>query len=431
MPQGKIVFHTKSLKARIALFLLIVAALIFGFYAARWQLGDMLAELTSPTDPQVSDIADLAESLAPRDPRAKWLAATAETSVFSTAAIDSSVGLFCDTVRLSPYDFRWWIEYGRSLESAGRSVESEAALSRAIEIAPNYAHPHWQLGNFYLRQNRNDDAFRELSLATRNDPAYRNQVFALVWDYFGHDKSKVEEVAAGAPDVSADLALFYAYRYQAKDALRIWNSIPEQEKPHFQKNAKVLAQVCADIGAFREGVEFSRQAGIDPDAEIEKITDPGFESTLRSKEETFFGWKIDRADGRADIAADTSVIHSGKRSLRITFRNYDRPNFNSIWQNIAIEPGTRYKLNFWVRTENLRSGGPPLMEVLNAGDGKILANSTAFPLGTNDWRQVSVDLTTPNQSDGIIVRTSRSYCGDTCPIAGIVWLDDFEILRVQ
>ncbi|MGH7782981.1 MAG: hypothetical protein ACREO5_03960, partial [Candidatus Binatia bacterium] len=93
MPEGKIVFHTRGLRGRIALFLLIAAALAFGFYAVRWQLGDMLAEHTSSNDPQISDIADLAENLAPSDPRAKWLTATAATSVFSPEAIDRSVDL--------------------------------------------------------------------------------------------------------------------------------------------------------------------------------------------------------------------------------------------------------------------------------------------------------------------------------------------------
>lgn len=430
MPEGKIVFHTRSLMGRGIPFLFIAAALAFGFLAVRWQLGDMLAELTSPSDPQVADIADLAESLAPRDPRAKWLTATAATSVFSPEAIDRSVDLFADTVRLSPNDFLWWVEYGRSLETAGRPGESEAALIRATQIAPNYSHPHWQLGNFYLRQDRTDDAFRELNLATRNDPTYRNQVFSLVWDYFGHDRSKVEQVAAETPDVRSDLALFYAYRYLAADALRIWNSISEKDRPRFQKTARIIAQTCVAIGAFREGIDFSRQAGIDPDADLEKISDPGFESNLRNKDETLFGWRVDRSDGRAEITSDASVKHSEKRSLRITFRTFDRPNFAGLSQNVAIAAGVRYRLSFWIRTENLRSGGPPLIEVANA-DGRVLATSPAFPLATNEWRQLSVEFATPQESDGIVIRTSRSYCGETCPIVGLVWLDDFEIVRTQ
>ena len=93
--------------------------------------------------------------------------------------------MFEETVRLSPHDFRWWIEYGRALERAGHPDQAEPAFLEAIWLAPNYAYPHRQLGNFYLRQGRGDEAFTELRLTTTNNQTYRNQVFALAWDYFG------------------------------------------------------------------------------------------------------------------------------------------------------------------------------------------------------------------------------------------------------
>jgi hypothetical protein len=36
-----------------------------------------------------------------------------------------------------------------------------------------------------------------------------------------------------------------------------------------------------------------------------------------------------------------------------------------------------------------------------------------------------VEFTTSENSNGLFVRTSRGFCGETCPIVGIVWLDDF------
>src|SRR6185369_1561793 len=151
MPEGLIVLDARKLPVKIALLGVVGAALAFAFFAVRWQLGDMLAELTPSTDPNISDVARAARNLAPADPRTSWLAATAETAVFTPEAIDASVGSFEKTVRLSPFDFRWWVEYGRSLERAGHPYDAEIALRQAIKLAPNYAYPHWQLGNFYLR----------------------------------------------------------------------------------------------------------------------------------------------------------------------------------------------------------------------------------------------------------------------------------------
>ncbi|MEP6848201.1 MAG: tetratricopeptide repeat protein [Acidobacteriota bacterium] len=404
---------------------------VFAFFAVRWQLGDMLAELTPSTDPNISQISQAATTLAPSDPRTRWLAATAETSIFTPDAIDASVPMFGETIRLSPFDFRWWIEYGRALERAGQPDEAEEAFRQAITLAPNYAYPHWQLGNFYLREGRGDEAFAELSLTTESNQIYRRQVFALAWDYFGHQSSMVERIAADKPDVRSDLASFFALRSQPADALRIWNSLSDQEKTLYPQTANFIAQALFQVNAFREALEFSRQGGLDPDAAFETINNGGFESSLKSDENIFilFDWKIGRGDGKLDIAIDPAVRHSGARSLRMVFKSYTKQDMYQVWQNLALAARTQYKLSFWLRTENLKSGGPPVIELVNAGDNKLLATSPPFPLGTNGWQPVEMDLATPESSNGVFLRTSRRYCGETCPIVGTIWLDDFEIAK--
>src|SRR5215470_4404243 len=123
MPEGQIVFDSGKTAVRIVLFAVIAASLGFGVFGARWQIGDMLAEQTSVADEQSAEIAEIAASFAPDDPRAKELAAFSANNEFSLESIDRSTALFGDTVRLSPYDFRTWVEYGRSSEQAGRTNE--------------------------------------------------------------------------------------------------------------------------------------------------------------------------------------------------------------------------------------------------------------------------------------------------------------------
>jgi len=430
MSESQLVFDSTKTGTRIVLFGAIAACAAFAFFAVRWQLGSMLAEQTPRSDPNVSEIAEIAQTFAPADPRARWLAAVAANREFDPDRIDISTGLFGWAVRLSPNDFRWWVEYGRSLEQAGRLGDAESALDTAIQFAPNYAQQRWQLGNFYLRQGRAEEAFRELSQAAGNNAIYRDQVFSLVWDYSGNDPGTLEQIVSSEPDVHADLALFYMWRNRPADALRVWRSIPDERKPGFQKIAKTMADISTHSGALREGIEFANGAGFDQDSRPEEISNPGFESVLGDKDETYFGWKIDRGDSRAEFMADSSVKHADNRSLRIVFKNYDRPVFPSLWQNVAVQPNTKYDLSFWVRTDSLRSGGPPQIEVANASDNKVLVVSPAFPLGTNNWTQISVEFSTPDKSYGIYVRSSRSYCGETCPIVGTVWLDDFKLTKL-
>jgi hypothetical protein len=89
-------------------------------------------------------------------------------------------------------------------------------------------------------------------------------------------------------------------------------------------------------------------------------------------------------------------------------------------------------LTFDVRTEELKSGGTPILQVLDAADGTtILAATPALPNGTRDWQKVSLDFKAPANSEAVIVRVSRASCGSdsVCPIFGLVWYDDFNLQR--
>jgi tetratricopeptide (TPR) repeat protein len=429
MSEPFITISSREAKGRLILGVVIVAALIFGWFGIRWQLGTMLAELTPPNEPTAKYAADKAVSLSPRDPLAAWLTAETEKDFFNPANVEVSVQRYENVVRLAPYDYRWWVELGRADEQAEYSDRAELAFRRAAELAPSYAFPRWQLGNFLLRENRPDEAFAELRKITENDLTYREQVFSLAWDYFDHDPSKVEALAADTPEVRSSLSLFYAARGQAADSLRIWNTLNDSQKAAHPQTARTITQALTEKKFYRQGLEFSRQVGIDPDAQAETITNGGFEKALGSPEDNYYGWNVERTDNKLDIATDSSVKHQGNRSLRLNFRTFIKPELGNPWQIVAIEPSSNYTLHFWTRTENLKSAGMPAVEVVDPSDNRLIASSPAIEAGTNDWREFSIEFKAPDAVDGIFIRVARSYCGEACPIVGILWLDDFSLVR--
>ena len=206
---------------RIGLFVMILTAIVFGWFAIRWQLGNMLAELTTPADPNAKGIGQFAKSLAPGDPLPTWLVAGTEKDVFTPEKIESSLQQYEETVRLAPNDYRWWVELGRAREQSATPESAEAAYKRAIEIAPNYTYPHWQLGNFYLRQNRSDEAFTELKKAAQNNLRFRQQVYSIAWDFYEQDIEKVEKLAGDTSEAKVGLARFYATKGRGRDEVRL------------------------------------------------------------------------------------------------------------------------------------------------------------------------------------------------------------------
>ena len=429
MPEPFIRVSSREGKGRLILGVAIVAALGFAWFGIRWQLGTMLAELTPPNEPTAKYAASEAADLSPRDPLAVWLKAETEKDFFNSDNVEASVRRYENVVRLAPDDYRWWVELGRADGQAEYSDRAEMAFRRSVELAPSYAFPRWQFGNFLLRENRPAEAFDELRQITENDLTYREQVFSLAWDYFEHDPAKLEALASDTPEVRSSLALFYAARGQAADSLRIWNTLNDTQKAEHPQTARIIAQALTEKKFYRQGLEFSRQVGIDPDAQSETVTNGGFEKALGTPEDNYYGWNVERTDNKLDIATDSSVKHQGNRALRLNFRTYVRAELGNPWQIVGTQPGTSYVLHFWARTENLKSAGMPTVEVVDPSDNRLIATSPAINAGTNDWQEFSIEFKAPEAVDGVFVRVARSYCGDACPIVGILWLDDFSLNR--
>lgn len=414
------ILDSRKTSVRIGIIAAIIFALVFGWLAIRWQLGNMLAELTLATDQNAAEVAQLAVNFAPDDPLANWLFANTKT-----ANSDAVQGLE-KVVRLSPNDFRWWIELGRAREQAEMPEAAEKAFQKAVELAPDYTFPHWQFGNFYLRQNRTDEAFAELKKAAENNSLYREQVFSIAWDYFEKDIAKLEQIVGDSSVSKADLAKFYAFKERPKDSLRIWNTLSEEDKKNNLTDATLVARVLYDKRFYREAIEFVRQLGIEPDAKAETIQNAGFEKPIGEADITFFSWRVSPI-AKMDVKLDPTQKHEGNRSLRVSFNSYADAALYNIYQTVTVEPKANYRLSFWVRTENLKSGGTPNLEIYNAADSKNIATSAAFPVGTNDWQQIKVEFTAPENAEAVVLRTTRAFCGDNCPIFGTFWYDDFKL----
>jgi len=107
-------------------------------------------------------------------------------------------------------------------------------------------------------------------------------------------------------------------------------------------------------------------------------------------------------------------------------------DFRNVWQVVAVEPGARYRLSFFVKTEELRSAATLSLMVSEPATPDTSLGATA-PLaqGTQDWQPVSFEFTTGPKTEAVLVRIVRVYCAEgVCPIYGKIWYDDFNFERI-
>ncbi len=433
---GRIVnIAAQSVTARILTLFAFVAVLVFVWLCVRAQIGDMLAELTSPTDDGAFQTAQFAKFLAPNDPLANWLATA--TQKYQSRTDDktfpdknSTVEGFTNVVRLSSQDFRWWNELARAREQAEDFAGAEDAFRHALELAPTYTFAHWQLGNFLLRRGRSGEAFAELKKAAESNTVYRDQVYSVVWDYFDNDVAKLTQIAGESASAKISLTKFFALHKRPDESLRIWKTLSPEEKKENIVVGILVAKGLFERKYFRSAVEFVRDLEFENDADFEKIENGSFENPIGAADYIFFGWHVLPIE-KTDAKVDSSQKRVGNKSLRLMFSGYARPDFGNVYQIVAVEPNSRYRLSFWLKTENLKSAGTPTIEIINGNDDKLIIASNPFPEGTNDWQAISVEFKAPANAEGVLVRTSRSFCGENCPIVGTIWYDDFRLETIK
>jgi hypothetical protein len=166
---------------------------------------------------------------------------------------------------------------------------------------------------------------------------------------------------------------------------------------------------------------------------IASVLDSSFEGTI-SRDNSGFGWQPAHDTQGSRLSLDSNQPHSGKQSLRVDFNGDSNPSQSMLTQLVLVEPSTRYRLSFVVRTEEIVTGGLPLVSVSDAGskESQMLAQSSPFKQRSAQWQEYTIDLTTGKTTTAVLISLHRQNCSSgPCPIFGRLWLDDFIIRKMS
>jgi hypothetical protein len=410
--------------------LLLVAAAIWCWFVVSWYLGNMLAEtMTGVGGERDVELAQTAVSLAPDDPLTHWRLANL-TQLKSPANIEQAIPEYEKAVSLSPNDYRFWMTLGIAYEQAGHSEKGEAALKRAVSLAPAYAQSHWYLGNLLLRSGDYEEAFAELRIASLANDQLLPQYYAMVREIYGSDFDSLIKTLGDNPAVRADFTAYLIRRGKFEDGLRLWSTLSPAGRVNNRASADAIITTLLNAQKYYEALNVWNDVA--PTAasrvSIGQMIDGGFEGLSGYGPEMVFAWQV-RTPGGVQISVDPSNAHNGGRSLRIIFQVRTSLTSLGTTQLIPVAPNTEYDFEFYRRTENLESGSTPYVEILQAATGTVLVDSEAAPNGNSGWQRVALTFKTPPDCLAVTVALKRGVCQDTelCPIFGTLWYDDFNL----
>ncbi|MGZ5434754.1 MAG: carbohydrate binding domain-containing protein [Pyrinomonadaceae bacterium] len=417
--------------ARLLLLVPVLLIILVGWFCLRWQVGATVSAVATSDEAPNLELARVAARWAPDDPFVHWQLGAAARREFTEHNLQETLREFEAAVRLSPNDFRYWEELGRALEMTGDRAGAEKALRRALFLAPNYYHPQWRLGNLLLRSNRYEEAFQHLFRAAEANQELWPQVLNLAWQAYDGDVDRIATEACKDPNVRVLFAVYLVGLKHYDHALRLWKTLTPDVRAKVVSPGRNLRKALLDAKEFRAALEVhrdleSREAVPDP----EVFSNGGFEELITLPVTRPFGWTIG-----SNVQAKVSIInegHGGRRSLQIVLSAANRLERINASQTIVVQPNTKYRLEFYARTDKLNSASRPVVWIFDPKHNKGIADSASLPSGTHDWQKYSIDFTM-SDADGIVMMIGCPPCpvGDVCPIFGTVWYDDFILQRTS
>jgi O-antigen ligase len=328
-----------------------------------------------------------------------------------------------------PRDYDLWLQLGHAYRQAGELNSAAAALTRAARYAPHYAAPHWEMGKLLLSLGRRDDAFEEFRAAVRSKPELLKDQIDLAWKEYDGDAIRVIEAVQPQNDPTLlALAQFFAKNGRPVACIQVFRRVTKMSE---RDRAKLVRELMRDK-RFSEAHEVwsggQKQKNNDPQSTSAEINNGSFENDIMQTP-AGFDWMFAQNLAAVAVSLDFNESHSGTHSMRLDFSGNSNPSNHIVSQFVLVQPKTRYTLNFATRTNDIISGGLPLVMVKDAADdGSVLAQSVPLAAGTQGWQKIAVEFNTTAKTAVVLILVRRQQCKtELCPVFGTSWFDDFSL----
>lgn len=381
------------------------------------------------TEPeQLLTAANESSRLAPLDPDAYRARGVAELSVERPveAAID-----YAHSATLRPRHYLLWMDLGRARDQADDIPGAIEAFRKAVQLAPYFAQPRWQLANVLFRAERYDEAFPELRRAIAGDPTLLPLSMELAWAGSNGDAEKFTQMIDPA-NASQRLIVgrFLAKHGKAREAVELFHAtggIAEEDQKELVRELMAAKQFASAYEVWASG-----RTDLTTDANgLATITDGGFESKI-TLGDPGFGWQVNSEVPTFKVALETTIIKEGLRSLRLEWSGESNPSSQLVTQVALVMPNTSYRLTYSAMAKGLISGGLPFIVISDESSREynILGESGVVVETERDWKEYYVDFKTSEDTGAILISLQRRPCESSpCPIFGRVWLDSFSLRK--
>jgi len=337
---------------------------------------------------------------------------------------------------LDSYDPQTWLELAAALELQGRIAEAGACLRQVDLLAPDLPAYQWPIANFYLLQGSIDEAFRHFRVVLAGTSQYDSNVFGLAWKATDDAGKILQQLIPERVTTEFSYLNFLVSGHRLNEAQAVWKRIVAGREAFFPGQSSPY--IDSLVGAQRADEAYQVWTDLQKKGLIRYASSPSEKNLISNGEfedellNFGFAWRIVPVEG-VYAGPDTSTYHSPSRALLVQFPGKQNLQYQHVYQYVKVSPGQSYRLQAFMKTEDITTDSGPRLEVYDAYNAAALNKLTDDLTGTSDgWTSLLLDFATGPKTELIVVRLVRlpSKKFDNL-ISGKVWLDDVQLTPVQ
>ena len=333
---------------------------------------------------------------------------------------------------LSPNNRRYISHLAFACETAGDTQCSDQAWELLSKLCPMVPLYHWHAGQSYLRTARLDESLAEFRVLLDLDSKYGPQVWFALRNVLGPDII-FQKTLAQDSDSETKVAYidFLSDQADYDAAYRTWRLVgPQLHAVSFSTAKPYLEQLIAN-----QRIQEARSVWLDLQKSGIVTTPEGDQNNLvfngdfeQASLNAGFDWR--RTDQMTYLAVDFAApgAYHGAQCLRVDFTVNRNEQYEPTYQIVPVLPNRTYKLEAYVRSEDITSDTGPSLRVSDPQRLSFEEATSETTIGSTSWHPVRLVFSTGPETQTVRVSIWRPR-GRTFPmgISGSFWVDSVSL----
>ncbi len=350
---------------------------------------------------------------------------------FEGADLTLAQEYYVKAVQTNARSSRYWMDLASAYEQAGEIARAQEAFEKARADYPISAEVKWNYGNFLLRQGEVSQGFSQVRRAIDTDPGLIPLAISRCWHSSPDVNRLLDEVLPADVDAYFSALDFFSFAHDVDSGLKVWSRLLTLGKtlslkrvsPFFDEMIEEQRTGDAHL-VWKQALPAAGLPFVEP-PNHSVVWNGGFEQDPAGGG---FDWRETSVTG-AVMEIDTTVFHSGARSMRVDFGGGSNLDFMHIFQYAPVEPNRTYHFRAFLRTEGISTESGLRFSLSDPYSGGAVGVLTADLTGTQPWTAVEANITTGPTSRVMLIQLRRlpSRLFDN-KLSGTVWVDDVSLV---